>query len=147
MPFRYRSDSGYFNTTCDFCGDWLTGEQVRFCSDSCRAKHRYYRDKPRMRECEVCGELMDLRRGNPRRRRCSLGTGPDDDAGPGDPCWELQEAEAERKRAELDARDFPICAHCGAEAEYAGRGRHRKYCSDRCRVAAYRARKRAAASA
>lgn len=147
MPFRYRSESGYFNTTCDFCGDWLTGEQVRFCSDSCRAKYRYYRDKPRMRKCEVCGELMDLRRGNPRRRRCSLGDDPDADAGPDDPCWDLQEEEAKRKFLAEDARDFPICAHCGAEAEYAGRGRHRKYCSDRCRVAAYRARKRAAASA
>lgn len=148
MPFRYRSDSGYFNTTCDFCGDWLTGEQVRFCSDSCRAKYRYYRDKPRMRECEVCGELMDLRRGNPRRKRCSLGDddAPDADAGPDDPCWELQNKEATRRAREEDARDFPICAHCGAEGEYAGRGRHRKYCSDRCRVAAYRARKRAAAS-
>lgn len=36
MPFRYRSDSGYFNDTCKFCGEWLTGEQVFFCSDRCR---------------------------------------------------------------------------------------------------------------
>src|SRR5690606_15432374 len=142
MPFRYRSDSGHFNDTCEFCGERLTGEQVRFCSANCRAKYHYYKDKPRTRTCEVCGELMNLRIGNPRRRRCSLGTGPDADAGPDDPCWDLQQEEAKRKREAEDARDFPICAHCGAEAEYAGRGRHRKYCSDRCRVAAYRARKR-----
>ena len=143
MPFRYRSDSGHFNDTCEFCGERLTGEQVRFCSANCRAKYHYYKDKPRTRTCEVCGELMNLRIGNPRRRRCSLGTGPDADAGPDDPCWDLQQEEAKRKREAEDARDFPICAHCGAEAEYAGRGRHRKYCSDRCRVAAYRARKHA----
>lgn len=140
MPFRNNQSD---RVTCVFCGEWLTGEQVLYCSDSCRVKYRYYKDKPRTRICEVCGELMNLRVGNPRRTRCSLGTGPDADAGPDDPCWDLQQEEAKRKREAEDARDFPICAHCGAEAEYAGRGRHRKYCSDRCRVAAYRARKRA----
>jgi len=146
MPFRYYPTNGHRNDTCVYCHEALTGEQVLYCSDSCRVKYRYHKDKPRTRICEVCGEVMNLRVGNPRRKRCSLGTGPDADAGPGDECWELQNEEAARKAREIDARDFPICAYCGAEAEYAGRGRHRKYCSDRCRAAAYRARKRASTS-
>lgn len=144
MPFRNKQDWRSRRETCAFCGGELTGEQVLFCSDNCRAKHRYHRNKPRSRNCEVCGEPMNLRVGNPRRKRCSLGTGPNADAGPGDECWELQNEADARRNAEKDARDFPLCAHCGEETEYAGTGRHRKYCSDRCRVAAYRARKRAA---
>lgn len=147
MPFRNRPESGHYNDTCEFCGERLIGEQVLFCSATCRAKHRYYKNRPRTRACELCGQLMNLRFGDARRRRCSLGTGPDADAGPDDECWELQNKEATRRAREEDERDFPICAHCGVEAEYAGRGRHRKYCSDRCRVAAYRARKRASTSA
>lgn len=62
--------------------------------------------------------------------------------GPRQLAWCSSACRAWTRRMERQARDFPICAHCGVEAGYAGIGRPRKFCSDRCRVAAYRARKR-----
>ncbi|MBB5493131.1 hypothetical protein NE857_30550 [Nocardiopsis exhalans] len=64
------------------------------------------------------------------------------DVFPGDECWTLQKADMRRALEAQQTIDSPLCSHCGEEGEYAGIGRHRKYCSDRCRVAAYRARKR-----
>ena len=157
MPYRNKRDWRTYTGRCAYCGERFGGEQHTFCSASCRAKHRYYRDKPRVRECEVCGELMDITKGNRRRKRCILSSGIDPasshykehhrkldeiaDAGPGDLCWELQQREEAERKAAIDKRDYPTCAYCGQEAEYAGIGRHRKYCSDKCRVYAHRARK------
>lgn len=57
--------------------------------------------------------------------------------------WRIERRGA-RRNVEKGARNVLLCAHCGAETECAGPQRHRKYCSDRCRMAAYKARKRAA---
>ena len=47
-----------------------------------------------------------------------------------------------RRRAGTRAAREVVCEHCGHEFET--RNQHRKYCSDRCRMAAFARRKRAA---
>lgn len=137
MPF-YSYDN--HRDTCAHCGAKLSARQELWCSDRCRQAARALARRPIRRvTCEVCGNVFTTRDG--RKKRCAIGTGDDADAGPGDPCWELQNAADAAEAAAVDARDFPECAHCGQETEYAGTGRHRKYCSGRCRVYAYRARK------
>lgn len=128
---------------CDFCGEELTGEQARFCAPRCRtAFRRHGGPMPATRECEVCGAKFTLR--DLRQKRCKLNA-DDGDAGPGDRCWELQEAEAKVKQDAEDARDYPKCLRCGEETEYLGGygkgGRHRKFCSDKCRVYYHREQK------
>ena len=145
MAYRNRQDYRARREECAFCGDPLGGEQSLFCSQNCRVKFRYHENKAkRVHLCEVCKE--PLRGLDFRKKRCTLGTGPEADAGPGDPCWDLQNAEIAANQEAENTRDFPTCLHCGEESEYLGGGdrggRHRKYCSDSCRVAAYRARKR-----
>lgn len=153
MPYYDYADH---RETCAHCGTRLAARQEMWCGERCRSAARSAARRPLRRVvCELCGEVFVTQ--NSRKKRCALASGVDPespryadrhaeadrvaDAGPDDPCWELQEAELREEREAENARDFPTCAHCGEGAEYWGTGRHRKYCSDKCRVYAYRARK------
>jgi hypothetical protein len=51
-------------------------------------------------------------------------------------------ARSKRRRGELHPVRDVACAHCGAS--FQTQNAHRRYCSDRCRMAAFARRKRAA---
>ena len=51
-------------------------------------------------------------------------------------------ARSKRRRSELHPMRDVACAHCGAS--FQTQNSHRRYCSDRCRMAAFARRKRAA---
>lgn len=139
---------------CLACKSDLYGRQQYWCSERCRSTFRAGTHL-RVRECRFCGEKLDesnfgkeCRMGSPRLpddpRYSERDERRDDiaDTNLGEHCYEMQAAAEEKELDRLDARDAPICAYCGEEGEYACIGRHRKYCQDRCRVYAYRARKR-----
>lgn len=126
----------YHRDTCAHCGYRLTDRQELWCGERCRQAARSAAKRPWRRvACDLCTNGFNTQ--DSRKTRCTMGV----DTTPGEKCWELQNAEYQAKAEAIDTRDFPACAHCGEEAEYAGTGRHRKYCSDKCRVYAHRARK------
>ncbi|GAA0914892.1 hypothetical protein GCM10009549_29820 [Streptomyces thermoalcalitolerans] len=115
-----------------------TRRQRLTCSAACRKRLQRARQgyqKP-FKPCRFCGELIDSYRGNDVR--C-----PEDDRS--DYCDDLQWAKEERQ-ARLEARkEGPVeCEgpNCTAEVVWSGRGRPRRFCSGRCRMAAVRARRR-----
>jgi hypothetical protein len=126
-------------SACVHCSTPLGGRQERYCSAACRqAVYRAGKrgGHPALRVCELCGGTFEPVR--PRQRYCTYDiAGFDDEAG----------GECESKQAELleiadywkEARATAVCAHCGEPVGWAGRGRPRKYCSGRCKVAAFRA--------
>ena len=141
---------------CEYCDVRLTGYQERYCSSACAMAVRRAAQKPQLRViCELCGELFYTH--NTRRKRCRLASGvnPDSrfynkraakkdhlaDAGPGDPCWDLQNEELDALEDTWESWEDPHCEHCGDSIEYGGKGRRPKFCSTKCRVYAHRAKK------
>lgn len=85
----------------------------------------------RVVECGCCGRWMTIGRWDHRRRYCT------------DACalWARRRAERARRAAATPGtgdRDAPRCVQCGEPI--GARRRDARHCSDRCRVAAHRAR-------
>jgi len=125
-----------YETNCAGCDKPLTGRQRQWCSDACRL--RQYNKPAPIRTCRICGQPFQPV--NARQRVCRFGV----DNMPGDPCYEAQDAADEHEefvvQAWREVRDSLLCEgpDCTAEIPYAGRGRPKRYCSPRCRVAARR---------
>jgi len=132
------ADQDVHRYDCAYCGAWLEGRQTIWCSAACRmaARRAEARRKAGPRYCELCGEPLHP---SNRGRRCRM----DVDTVDGERCYEMQLAPIIARRAAEDARWDATCP-CGRNAGWNGVGRARKYCSDACRVRAYRQRKRAA---
>jgi endogenous inhibitor of DNA gyrase (YacG/DUF329 family) len=130
---------------CVHCHRRLTGKQERYCSAACRqATYRAGKrtGPPVLRICALCGG--DFEPVRPRQKFCTYDmAGFDDEAG--FLCINLQEDLWELEEDAKAARESAVCAHCGKSAGWTGRGRPKKYCSGRCKVADFRAAKRAAA--
>jgi hypothetical protein len=135
---------------CEECGDSLparssNGHRTRsdalYCSPRCRVKaHRHANPRNAStvaeKPCAVCGALFRPTRGNQtmcdsnqscvqmRSQRMLL-------------LYEVEQAESARWDA--------ICARegCDNNAGWMGSGRPRKFCSDRCKTAHYRAQRKA----
>lgn len=124
---------------CEECGEWLTGRQTRFCSARCkmRAHRRDSRPAPAERVCRLCGATFRPLRG--KQTYCDWTN--DADAS----CAELQNELARTALDKENQRWDSECARDGCEEStgWTGVGRPRRFCSDRCRVAHYRAEKRA----
>lgn len=127
---------------CEVCGEWLEGRQTRFCSARCRQRH--YRathpvDIP-LSTCALCGTEFRPVRG--KQRVCAVPEQADAT------CRELQQERdriAREHADELDEQRWEAtCARegCDESTGWEGVGRPRRFCSDRCRVAHYRAEKR-----
>lgn len=133
-----------FETHCIECGTPLKGRQVRTCSTRCRVAdyRRSRRQGPKLRTCRLCGQPFTPV--NSRQRMCRFGI----DNMPGDPCYEAQDAADEHEefvvQAWREVRDSLLCEgpDCTAHIPYSGRGRPKRFCSARCRVAASRAAKK-----
>ncbi|MEU7303736.1 hypothetical protein [Streptomyces sp. NPDC007206] len=129
---------GFGNTTtCEECGDWLTGRQRRFCSDKCkmRAFRREKDSKPPEKVCRLCGATFRPLRG--KQTYCDF----QNDAS--ESCARMQDELARRRLDAQIARDDRKCEHCGNWAGNEGNvGRPRRFCSNRCKTAHYRAEKR-----
>lgn len=116
------------------CEEWLTGRQARFCSAKCRMRaHRHARATPPAEKvCVLCGATFRPLRG--KQTFCDFENDADDT------CVTLQN-ERVAQRFTLDSeRHAKTCAHCGEWAGWDGIGRPRRFCSNRCKTAHYRAR-------
>ncbi|MEV0117582.1 hypothetical protein AB0H77_30815 [Streptomyces sp. NPDC050844] len=121
---------------CERCREYLTGRQERYCSPACRqAAHRARqpRERPPMKPCPLCGELFEV--WHPRKRFCDYY----DEAGYD--CINAQEDLKEAAEDALEARKSAQCAQCAEPAGWTGRGRPRRFCSQRCKQADYRKRR------
>lgn len=134
----------YYETNCAGCDQPLTGRQRKWCSDRCRLR-QYNKPLP-LRDCNICGQPFTPI--NSRQRVCRFGV----DNGPGDPCYDVQDRADEHEEyvvhAWREVREDALCEGptCTAPIPYAGRGRPRRFCSARCRVAASRAAKKRGAA-
>jgi hypothetical protein len=130
-----------YELNCAGCDEPLTGRQRKWCSSACRLR-QYSKAKPLpSRTCRDCGEVFIPRHWNQRRCRYN------EDNGPGDACFDLQdEADAHLMNVEAwrDVRSTSTCEApaCEESVPYSGNGRPRYYCSAKCRVRAHRAAKR-----
>lgn len=129
-------DSENHTDECQHCGEPLTGRQERYCSPACR--QAVFRDsrKPRKprewKPCPLCGEPFEAI--HPLKKFCDY----EDEAE-----RHCQDAQDDLEEAEAIAaveREEAVCAHCGEPAEWSGRGRPRRFCSNRCKTADYRKR-------
>lgn len=124
-----------YATACVSCASPLSGRQERYCSASCRqAAYRASKrpGRPERRTCELCGGVFEPIRA--RQKYCTY-----DEAG--HDCVNLQEDLLELAEEAHEARLSAQCVHCGESAGWTGKGRPRKYCSRRCKVADFRRRK------
>lgn len=136
---------------CPECGNWLpdtsdSGRRARadrvYCSDRCRvrANRRAAYVAPAEKTCEACGATFRPLRG--KQKVCDLIEQASKE------CAEAQTVRAQECAQQAldteDARWETECARngCGNNAGWDGRGRPRKFCSDRCKTAHYRAVKR-----
>ncbi|WP_262700558.1 MULTISPECIES: hypothetical protein [Streptomyces] len=132
-----------YETHCGGCDAPLTGRQRQWCSDACRL--RQYAKPLALRDCRLCGQPFQPI--NSRQRVCRFEV----DNSWGDACFEAQNAEFNRQDDVVlywrEVRDSAVCEGptCTAEIPYSGRGRPKRFCSARCRVAANRAAKKGAA--
>ncbi|MGW2230175.1 hypothetical protein [Streptomyces formicae] len=124
---------------CQYCGSPLTGRQERYCSGTCRQAAYRASKKPRtpivLKECPLCGDRFEVT--HPRKKYCDY----QDEAE-----RHCQDAQDDLEEAEWIAdaeRREAICAHCGEPAGWSGRGRPRRFCSNRCKTADYRRHKTA----
>lgn len=129
-----------YETNCAGCDAPLTGRQRRWCSDACRLR-QYAKPLP-LRTCRACGQPFQPV--NARQRLCRYGV----DNERGDVCFDAQEAQEEHMDDTVnywrEVRDSECCQGptCTAPIPYSGKGRPKRFCSARCRVAANRAAKR-----
>lgn len=125
-------------STCDHCERKLTGRQRKFCSESCRVAEWRESKRPRQyRDCELCGDPFPVRYRN--QRVCDYNSRASED------CKYLQEElMVEWEDAQDELRDA-VCEREGCEISVyrPGPGRPKRFCSDRCKTAHYRATKRA----
>jgi endogenous inhibitor of DNA gyrase (YacG/DUF329 family) len=127
--------------SCEECDEWLTGRQTRFCSARCKMRaRRRSAPKPAEKACRLCGATFRPLRG--KQTFC------DADEQASSSCYELQ---YEQRRLALEMENERHDATCAREGcddwtGWEGRGRPRLFCSDRCRVAHYRAQRKAAAN-
>lgn len=124
---------------CEQCGDPLNERQERYCSGACRQAAYRERKQPRkgreLKRCPLCGELFEVtRRG---KKFCDYWDEAEDD------CKTAQDDLQEDSEEAAQARRDATCENCGEPAGWSGRGRPRRYCSDRCKTAAYRRRQAA----
>lgn len=126
---------------CEHCGERLAGKQERYCSPACRqAVYRARKDPsalPKLKPCELCGEAFQPK--NARQRWCDYAEEAERD------CQSIQDDLEEAAEYAAEERREVLCEHCGESAGWTGQGRPRKFCSNRCKTAEYRARKRGAA--
>ncbi|MFE4577333.1 hypothetical protein [Streptomyces chartreusis] len=131
---------GFGNSpTCEECDEWLTGRQTRFCSARCKMRaRRRTGPKPAEKVCRLCGATFRPLRG--KQTYCDFANDADES------CAELQNALAQEVIAKESQRWDAECARegCDDSTGWDGVGRPRRFCSDRCRVAHYRAEKRQA---
>ncbi|MEV6684888.1 hypothetical protein AB0N28_06055 [Streptomyces sp. NPDC051130] len=123
--------------SCEECGKWLTGRQTRFCSPKCkmRARRRDSGASPAEKVCTLCGASFRPLRG--KQVFCDYTDQADAS------CSEMQNARDAQRLALDEERWEALCAHCEESTGWDGVGRPRKFCSDRCKQAFYRAAKRA----
>lgn len=124
---------------CGWCGERLTGKQERYCETKCRvaAWRAGKNPRPEPRTCVLCGEEFFPR--HKRQHYCDYF----DDAERA--CKLMQDDLEEAADFAAEDRANALCEHCGESAGWTGNGRPRKFCSDRCKTAEYRARKRGTA--
>lgn len=121
---------------CDHCGEYLTGQQERYCSGACRQAAHRARNRPArpdMKPCPLCGELFEPLR--PRQKYCDYA----EEAGTD--CMTAQDDLEEAAWLAAEDRKDARCAYCGEPAGWSGRGRPRRFCSSRCKQADYRQRR------
>ncbi|MEV6420557.1 hypothetical protein [Streptomyces sp. NPDC051662] len=130
-------DSDNHTDECQHCGEPLTGRQERYCSAACRQAGFRESRRPRRRlalkPCPLCGDSFLAT--YPLKKFCDYESEAERDC---------QDAQDDLEEAELIAaveREEAVCAHCGEPAGWSGRGRPRRFCSNRCKTADYRKRK------
>lgn len=123
--------------SCEECNEWLTGRQSRFCSAKCkmRSRRRERGTPPAEKVCVLCGATFRPLRG--KQAFCDYMDQADDS------CSEMQNARDTHRLMLDEQRWEALCARCKESAGWDGVGRPRKFCSDRCKTAHYRATKRA----
>lgn len=119
--------------TCEECGGWLTGRQTRYCSKKCnmRAYRRAMRPDPKV--CDLCGAEFVPLRGN--QRICDYMNEADST------CSGMQMDRDRLKHAADAQRWEQVCIRegCNEWTGWEGAGRPRRFCSNRCKTAHYRA--------
>ena len=123
---------------CGHCGRRLSGRQERYCSPSCRqAAYRASKKPTRqpLKPCPLCGEHFEVT--STRKKYCDY----DDEAE--DECRAAQDELEDAEWAAQWQRENATCAVCGEPAGWTGRGRPRRFCSNRCKQADYRRRRAA----
>ncbi|MFF6808613.1 hypothetical protein ACFZAG_01770 [Streptomyces sp. NPDC012403] len=129
--------------TCAWCPKPLTGRQERFCSQKCRVadlRDRKRRERlkaeggPKFAACPLCGEQYEVKRG---KKFCDYYDEAEIT------CKTAQDDLEEAAWIAAEERKEATCAHCGKPAGWGGRGRPRKFCSNRCKTAYGRANKSA----
>ncbi|MGK5533483.1 hypothetical protein [Streptomyces sp. URMC 129] len=128
---------------CEQCGGPLNERQERYCSARCRQAAYRARKIPGRKErewktCPLCGELFEVTR--PGKKFCDYWDEAEAD------CKAAQDDLEEAAEEAAQARQNAVCENCGEPAGWSGRGRPRRYCSNRCKTAAYRHRKAAEAA-
>ncbi|RSS82460.1 hypothetical protein [Streptomyces sp. WAC06614] len=132
---------GHENRTddCQNCGQPLSGRQERFCSAACRQASYRRKSQPAkarsMKPCPLCGDHFEVT--HALKRFCDY----EDEAE--DFCRDAQDDLEEAKDIAQWQRENAACAHCGKPARWSGRGRPRRFCSDRCKTAQHRKAKAA----
>jgi len=120
-------------TECVICYRPLSGRQEQYCSARCKMRaHRKKSQQHTEKACVLCGAMFRPTRGN--QTYCDFYYADET-------CAALQNELAARKLELDDARWEKTCEHCGEHAGWNGRGRPRRFCSNRCKTAFYRAAK------
>lgn len=119
---------------CLHCGAALTGRQARTCSPRCR---KAIQRPPRpLKTCRLCKQPFQPA-GPGQPSVCDYETEADD------LCQGLQDDQEDAQASIQAARAGATCEGpaCSVPLAHGGRGRPRRFCSVRCRSAAYRAEK------
>ncbi|KAF2778712.1 hypothetical protein STPH1_3374 [Streptomyces sp. OM5714] len=120
---------------CLRCDTPLTGRSERWCSNACRQAAYRASKRPTVehKTCTACG--APFRPARPGQEVCAYSREADLY------CKAVQDEQYEDAIDEREAKMNADCQWCLKPTGWAGVGRVRKYCSDRCKVAAHRARK------
>lgn len=121
---------------CGHCGQRLTGRQERYCSAVCRqAAYRASKQPNRLtyKPCPLCGEPIQVT--SKRKKFCDYYDEAEDD------CRAAQDDLNDAEWLAAEERRTAQCTHCGKPTGWSGRGRPRRFCSNRCKQADYRTRR------